>query len=90
MGHPQVRWFGVADDPTWGNHCPIARRWEDVEALPLNWVECANFWTVDNRWNQLLSGQQHCIVCAAFCDKMSSTTILREDYGRGGQRDGPL
>src|SRR5215813_375055 len=43
MGHPQVRWFGVADDPTWGNHCPIARRWEDVDALPLNWVECGKF-----------------------------------------------
>src|SRR5215831_13253244 len=30
----------VADDPTWGNACAIARGWEDVEALPLNWVEC--------------------------------------------------
>ena len=31
---------GVADDPTWENACAIARGWEDVEALPLNWVEC--------------------------------------------------
>jgi hypothetical protein len=30
----------VADDPTWGNACAIARGWEDVEAFPLNWVEC--------------------------------------------------
>ena len=33
----------VADDPTWGNACAIARGWEDVEALPLNWVECGRY-----------------------------------------------
>src|SRR5262249_5263389 len=31
----------VADDPTWGKACAIARGWEDVEVLPLNWMECA-------------------------------------------------
>ena len=35
---------GVADDPTWGNACAIARGWEGVEALPLNWVECEIFY----------------------------------------------
>ena len=37
-----------------------------------------------------VSGEQHGIVSAAFCGKMSSTTTLREGSGRGGQGDGPL